>query len=228
MLRPVARSLISSSAEKNAPSDSTWTPSEHLAPEELAGAVDVPDLQAEEDPVRQPVGTGVDGPDDRVRPPDAEADDHVRAVGLGEASRQAPDVLDVELAVAVGERDQLVPGGAEAGTQRRAVPEVGRVVDGADDPRVPRGQLVGQHARPVAGAVIDGDDLERLGDRRETFERLLDEALDVRLLVVGREEVGEACNARRGASRVGHSAVLRLPMIRVRTLASVPSMTSRT
>ena len=102
------------------------------------------------------------------------------------------------------------------------------MVDGADDPRVPRGQLVGQHARPVAGAVIDGDDLERLGDRRETFERLLDEALDVRLLVVGREEVGEAYNARRGASRVGHPAVSRLPMIRVRTVASVPPMTSRT
>ena len=30
--------------------------------------------------------------------------------------------------------------------------------------------------------------------------RLLDQALDVRLLVVGREEVGEACDARRGAS----------------------------
>ena len=86
------------------------------------------------------------------------------AVGLGEPCRQPPDVLDAELAVAVGERDQLVPRGTEAGAQRAAVPEVGRVVDGADDARVPRRQLVGEGACPVARAVVDGDDLERLRD----------------------------------------------------------------
>ena len=50
-------------------------------------------------------------------------------------------------------------------------------------------ELVGERLRAVARAVVDGDDLERLGDGRQALERLLDEALDVRLLVVGREEV---------------------------------------
>ena len=36
---------------------------ERVAPEELAGAVDVADPQAEEDPVGEPVGAGVDDPD---------------------------------------------------------------------------------------------------------------------------------------------------------------------
>jgi bifunctional DNase/RNase len=45
--------LISSSAEKNAPPDSTRRSLERLAPEQLAGTVDVGDSQAEEDPVGQ-------------------------------------------------------------------------------------------------------------------------------------------------------------------------------
>ena len=51
---------------------------ERLAPEELAGAVDVADPQAEEDPVGEPVGPRVDDPDGRVGAPDAVADDDVR------------------------------------------------------------------------------------------------------------------------------------------------------
>ena len=42
---------------------------ECLAPEELAGTVDVPDTKPEEDPVRQPVEAGVDRADERIRPP---------------------------------------------------------------------------------------------------------------------------------------------------------------
>ena len=40
---------------------------ERLAPEELAGAVDVGDAQAEEDPVGEPVGARVERPDERIR-----------------------------------------------------------------------------------------------------------------------------------------------------------------
>ena len=48
---------------------------ERLAPEQLAGAIDVGDGQAEEQAVGQPVGPGVQGPDQRVRATDAVADD---------------------------------------------------------------------------------------------------------------------------------------------------------
>src|SRR3954468_19532982 len=46
-------------------------PLEGLAPEQLARAVDVADPEAEEDAVRQLVGSGVRDPDERVRPLDA-------------------------------------------------------------------------------------------------------------------------------------------------------------
>ena len=91
-----------------------------------------------------------------------------------------------------------IAGGPEARTQRGAVAQVGRVVDGADDAGVGGGQRVGDGRGGVARAVIDGDDLERVGEGRQRLERLLDEALEVGLLVVGREEVGQARDAGRG------------------------------
>ena len=61
--RPAACSLISSSAEKNAPPGLDAHALERLAPEQLAGAVDVADLEAEEDPVGEPVSARVDRAD---------------------------------------------------------------------------------------------------------------------------------------------------------------------
>ena len=69
----------------------------------------------------------------RVGALDAVAGDDVRGVGLGQAGGQPAEVLDPELAVAVGERDELVAGRAEARPQGRPVAEVGRVVDGPHD-----------------------------------------------------------------------------------------------
>ena len=54
-----------------------------------------------------------------------------------------------------------------------------------------RGEPVGDGRGRVARAVVDDDDLERPGDRRQALERLAHERLEVRLLVVGREEVRE-------------------------------------
>ena len=63
-------------------------PLEGLAPEELARAVDVGDLEAEEDPVGQAVGTRVQGPDKRIGALDPEADDDVGRVLLGDPGGQ--------------------------------------------------------------------------------------------------------------------------------------------
>ena len=93
------------------------------------------------------------------------------ASGRGQPGGQPAEVLDPELAVAVGERDELVAGGPEAGAQGGAVAQVGRVVDGADDARMGGGQLVGDLAGAVARAVVDGDDLERLGQGRQDVAR---------------------------------------------------------
>ena len=167
-------------------------PFERLAPEELAGAVDIGDREAEEDAVGEAIGARVGDPQRRVGALDPEADDDIGAVRLGQPRGQAADVGDLELAVAVGEGDELVAGGSEAGAKRGAVAEVGRVVDDADDVGVGGGEGVGERRGAVLGAVIDRDDLEGVGEGRERLERLVDEALEVGLLVVRREEVREA------------------------------------
>ena len=104
-------------------------------PEELAGAVDVADREPEEDPVGEPVRPGVQDPDRWVRALDPEADDDIGCVGFRRPCGQPADVGDLELAVAVGERDELVTRRSEAGAEGRAVAEVGRVVDDPDDVR---------------------------------------------------------------------------------------------
>ena len=74
------------------------------------------DLEAEEDPVGEPVGPRVQRPDQRVGALDPKADDDVRLVGLGQAVDQPAEVGDLELAVAIGERDELVAAGARSPT----------------------------------------------------------------------------------------------------------------
>ena len=92
----------------------------------------------------------VERPDERVRPLDPVADDDVGLSGRGEARGQPAEVRHPELAVAVGEGDELVARRPEARAQRRPVAEVRRVVDGPDDVRVGGGELVGE--RPVSVA----------------------------------------------------------------------------
>ena len=146
---------------------------ERLPPEQLAGAVDVLDLEAEEDAVGELVGPRVDDADDRVRALDPVADDRVRMVRLVEARRQPAEVRDLELAVAVGEREQVVARRLEARAQGAAVAAVDRVVDDADDVRVLGREPVRDLGRPVLRPVVDGDDLELLGDPRQGLERLV-------------------------------------------------------
>ena len=77
-------------------------PREGLAPEQLAGTVDVADPETEPDEVGDPVRPGVEGSNQRVGPLDPEADDRVRMIGRCESLGQPGEVGHAELAVAIG------------------------------------------------------------------------------------------------------------------------------
>jgi hypothetical protein len=82
-------------------------PLERRAAEQLAGAVDIADPEAEPDPVRQPIDPGIERPHERIGSNDAEADDGVGRVRLAESLEQATQVGDAELPIAIGEGDEL-------------------------------------------------------------------------------------------------------------------------
>ena len=83
---------------------------------------------------------------------------------------------------------------AQAAAHGRAVALVGFVMNNPDA-RVRGRQSVRDPGRRVAAAVVDGDDLELVGERGQHFERLGDERLDVLGFVVRGEEVGKRTNA---------------------------------
>ena len=149
----------------------------------------------------QAVGPGVERPDERIGALDPIADDDVRLVGCRHPVGQPAEVRDPELAIAVGEGHEVVAGRPKARAEGGAIAEVRRMVDRADDTGVGGGQPSASSAVAVARAVVDDDDLERLGERRQGVERLGDQRLDVGLLVVGREEVGQLGDARSAARR---------------------------
>ena len=95
------------------------------------------------------------------------------------------------------------------------------MVDGPDDVRDARAASSSAIAAGrVARAVVDDDDLERLGERRQRLERLLDEPLEVRLLVVGREEVGQPGDA----APASRPSARRLPVARPLTPLRPPTL----
>ena len=109
-----------------------------------------------------------------------------------EARGQAADIGNLELAVAIGERKQLVARRLKPRAQRATVPAVGVVVDHPHNVWVGCGKPICDLACLVTRPVVDGDDLKRLRERGQRLERLGHKGLDVGLLVVGREEVREA------------------------------------
>src|SRR6266566_1156591 len=176
---------------------------EHLATEDLHGAVDVSHTQAKGHRHDRVVGLGDHEPMERVAALNAPADDRVDRLPsrIIEAVEQEPQLLQVELQVAVREGDQRTRGVRETGLQRAAIAAVRLVVDA--HPRVLRRQLVGELRGAVAGAVVDDEHLDRVHHRTDLLDGELHGALDVLLLVVGGEEEGELGTRGRGG-RLGH------------------------
>jgi hypothetical protein len=108
---------------------------EGLAAEELAGAIDIPNLQAEEDPQAGPVDPRVGEPDGWISTLDAIADDDVGECRRGlvdgppDPVEQTRQVSDPELPVAVGEADERISRGAEPAAQRSSISLVDAVMD---------------------------------------------------------------------------------------------------
>ena len=141
---------------------------ERLAAEELAGAVGVAHPQAEEDAQAGPVAARVGEAHGRVRPPQTVAG---HDVGGGPSAlpqrQQERHVGDAELSIAVGETDEGIAGGGEARPDGRAVAEVGRVMHDAHDIGVRGREPVRDLRGAIEAAVVDADDLESLGQRRQ-------------------------------------------------------------
>src|SRR6202022_3292996 len=79
-----------------------------------------------------------------------EPHDGVGALALRD---EEPEVLERELAIAVGEEDPPLRSGDEAGADRPAVTAAGPVMD-PPEPRVLPRQLVGDRAGAVAASIV--------------------------------------------------------------------------
>jgi hypothetical protein len=184
-----------------------------LAPHQLERAVDVAHRDVEEHVDERVPRGGVGPPVQAVGARDAVADDEVV---VDRERQELLELAHVELQVRVGHEHPRQPGGGDAGAQRRAVAVVALVHEDAHA-RVLGGAQLGHAAGAVAAAVVDDDDLVRLGDALGGARGLVDGAPDVRRLVVARQddrETGElrggghgpdgpvACSGRRKA-RVG-------------------------
>ena len=181
-----------SSAEKKAPPDSTRNPSSASRRKTLQAQSTSVTLSPKKIRLASRYARAYTRPDERIGALDPEAGDDVGRVGLGETRRQPADVRHLELAVTIGEGNEVVAGRPEPGPQRSPVPEVGGMVDHAHDVGVRDGQGVSDGRGSVARAVIDGDDLERVSQGRQSLQRLGHEPADVGFLVVRREEVRKA------------------------------------
>ena len=195
MRRPRAPILISSSAERNAPSDSTAMPSRAVRRKSLQAQSGSRTRSPKKQAQAEAVGACIGQAQGRVGTLQAVAD-HDVGPRLIQPAQEAPDVGYPELAIAVGEADERVARGSQPGTDGGPVAQVARVMDDPHDVGVRCGEPVGDGPGPVAAAVVDADDLEPVGQRRQRRERLLDEPLDVLGLVVRREEVAQLRDAR--------------------------------
>src|SRR3954471_20913032 len=81
-------------------------PLERFAPEQLARAVRILDLETEPPAQRKPVEASVSEPDEGVRALESVAHHNVGLVWLLNARQQAAHIGDLELAITVGEGDE--------------------------------------------------------------------------------------------------------------------------
>ena len=118
-----------------------------------------------------------------------DGDDFVNAragddVGTLGQRQHAPEVVDVELAVGVGEGDEVEPGRLEAGAQRRPVAAVALVAEQADVR--PACRLVGgDQGGGISAAVVDDEDLMVVTQAGEGVVGLGDGLAETGLFVIG-------------------------------------------
>jgi hypothetical protein len=151
--------------------------------DELEGAVEITHPDVEQETHQPAEQSGIERPQHGVASPDPEAaHDAVRA-GQG---KQAVEVVDVELPVAVHVEDVRLARRLESRAQRGAVAPVLRMVPRPQAGK-PGGETVQDLAGPIAAAVVDDDDLVVETARLEKGDDTADHAVDVRLFVERRQ-----------------------------------------
>ena len=133
-----------------------------------------------EDAQREPVGAGVGRADERIGA--LRSGSRRRRPGLSDlaiAIEAGGQVGNPELAVAVGERDQVVACGAKPAAHGRAITLVDLVMNDPDARRRLAASRRRSRGVRVAAAIVDADDLELVGELGQLLQRLGDKCLDV-------------------------------------------------
>lgn len=155
--------------------------------EELEGAVDVADFEAEEGADEDTPAEGVGPADERVGALDSITDGEVAAI---EEIDELVHFGQVELAVAVGEEDPGIARFAQTAGHCAAVAEVGIVVDGADA-GIGLGERFGDFAGAILAPVVDEDDFEFFGETGGGFDGGARDAFDVGFFVIAGKKDGK-------------------------------------
>ena len=144
---------------------------EHLAPEDLEGAIDVAHGKAEEC-TNDPAPYASDDPSyPRIPARGSISSNDVEFLGVFE---QAPNLAEIELEIGVAEEDEFTARFAKARSESRPIPAIGGVMYGADA-WIPCARDGEEFLAAILRAVIDDDDLEieieALADRGRTLEQ---------------------------------------------------------
>jgi hypothetical protein len=157
---------------------------ERLPPEHLQSTVAVAHPRADQPADEVVVAPREEPPPPRVLPTHAVADDHGGLVGQGSEALQ---VGKVELAVGVGEGDQVTAGGLEAGAQGRPVAAVD-VVPQQPDARPLPSDLGDDGGGLIAAAIVHDEDFVIPGEAGQGVVGFGDGLGDAGGFVVGGED----------------------------------------
>src|SRR6516162_6096990 len=132
--------------------------------EDLEGTVQVVDLAAQEEADQGVIAPGHESPPCRILAVDAIATGDVITFAQGQHVLQ---IVEVELAVGIGEGDEIQGSRLKARAQGCAVPEITRMLH---EPymRIGPGFDANQVRRAIRAAVVDYKDLVVGGDRRQS------------------------------------------------------------
>ena len=134
---------------------------------------------------------------------------------------QVPQLVELELKVGVAEEDPIARGFGEPRSERSPIAAVPGVVDHANV-GLALGPGVDDLGASVAGAIVDHDHLEALGQLAADLARALQEFGEVFLLVEDRKDQGE----KRGRGVVAREQVTHSRYPNARSLAATMSLSS--
>src|SRR5215218_11096280 len=178
-------------------------PAQEVAAKEFEGAVDIPQVDAEQHPHRNIEHLGQHTPVQRIAALHAKTGDDVVLANEG---REQAQIADVELAICVHEHDEV------AGRSRKSRDQCRPITPVAPVAYQPNAIVTGrQTSDDLAGAVttpiIDHDDLVRIDICGKRRQRVLDDRVDIGLFVERGKDESKAA----GKSRYRRARGIRVP-----------------